>query len=230
MSRLRMLTHLWPSDRHLQTISSERALRAPLPVIRRIGFTSLRGGTGCTTASVAVAKLLRSRRSRGVLHVDATGYLTVPAIDDQSNQAVPGPIWPGGEENWQRHSAAAHRQHEITVTDWGAPGLAALTSIAAHSHVVCLATTTERVPVQETLDIATALAADGTPTLIVASAVRGRLTFANRRMLALSPVPIFTLPYDASDGRTPAHAFAVAALSAEIIRRSTRTQGGERAA
>lgn len=224
MSRVAAITRLSSSSRQAAVIEDERAVRSALPVIRRIGFVSLRGGTGCTTVMIRVAAALGSRRSRPLLLVDATGDQRSFKEEDI---AVPGPVWPGGVENWRVHAETAHRRHEITLTDWGAAGLAALTSVAAHSHVLCLTTTTERLAVQETMDAAAALQDLGTPTAIIASAVRGPATPAIRRMLTSSDHPAMLMPFDRHDRPTTSTAIAAVAVAADIVRRAAHRHAPE---
>ncbi|WP_028709279.1 hypothetical protein [Propionicicella superfundia] len=220
-------------------IAAERALRAPLPVIRRIAFVSLAGGTGCTTASTRTAMLLAARRAGGVLHVDAT------AAERRGERAqdprvetcvVPAPVWPAGVDAWRGHCDTLHRAHELTITDWGALHLTQMSQVAAYAHVVCLATTTERAAVQRTLDAAAVLQHAGTPTLLVASAVRGRPTIATRRMLASIPIPALLLPFDLTARRIDqaivgdASALALAQLGAAVVRAATQARAAAGAA
>jgi MinD-like ATPase involved in chromosome partitioning or flagellar assembly len=53
--------------------SSDSTLRMPLPLSRRFGFVSLRGGSGTSATSAYVASLLARRRSGMVLGVNASG-------------------------------------------------------------------------------------------------------------------------------------------------------------
>ncbi|MFJ2367741.1 hypothetical protein [Microbacterium sp. NPDC087665] len=221
MTRLQMMAQLWGGERHRNSIAAERALRAPLPVIRRVGFASLRGGTGCTTAARAATSMLAGRRDRGVLFVDATGYRTSSTTPEPEDVTLPAPVWPGGVDTWRQCCDPHYRDREITVTDWGTLGVSELSAVAAHSHVLCLTTGVERLAVQHAVDIAAALTAAGTPTLIVASGLRGRVGAATKRMLASSPVPQVTLPYDRHVQPRPASVLAVAGLGAEIVRLCT---------
>lgn len=231
MSRLGLLLQVWPSDRHTRAIDAERALRAPLPVVRRVGFAALRGGTGCSTAATGVAAALTARRDRETLLVDAADDELRSAETPGSRtevQVVPSPVWPGGIDRWRTHCEERHRAHEITLTDWGTLDPSALSAVAAHSHVLCLATTVERAAVQQALDTASVLIEAGTPTVLVASAVRGWVTPATRRMLASAPVPILTLPHDRGPDRSGATALALSLLSAEIVRLCGRPHGETR--
>lgn len=203
MSRIGQLLHLLPSGRHDLAIAAERDLRTPLPVVRRIAFASLAGGTGCSTASTRVTATLATRRTGGVLLVDAAD----------------------GE---RRGGGNSPRTHELTLTDWGVRTLPELSAVAARSHLVCLTTTTERAGVQLALDAAAFLRASGTPSILVASAVRGRPTIGARRMLASSPIPLHLLPHDPTARRpdstavSDSSAFALAQLGAAIVRASAR--------
>ncbi|KQO62220.1 hypothetical protein [Curtobacterium sp. Leaf261] len=49
---------------------ADRTIRQGVPTSRRMGFTSLHGGTGCSTVAAAVASVLASRRPGRVLGVD----------------------------------------------------------------------------------------------------------------------------------------------------------------
>ncbi|MDQ0642128.1 hypothetical protein [Microbacterium murale] len=203
MSRWGRLLQVWPTARHEQAITAERDLRAPLPVVRRIGFASLRGGTGCSTAARGVASTLDGRRRGGVLLLDA----------DEAG-SIQSPLSASGTT----------RAPELTLTDWGSIDAARLSTISASSHVLCLTSTTERSAVQQALDAASFVIESGTPTVLVASSVRGKATPAVRRMLASSPVPVFLLPFDRTvrlgepGARSSASAFALATLGAEIVR------------
>ncbi|MGV2985935.1 hypothetical protein ACNPNP_19765 [Microbacterium sp. AGC85] len=208
MSRWGGLLQVWSTARHEQAISAERDLRAPLPVVRRIGFASLRGGTGCSTAARGVASTLDGRRSGGVLLLDAADASPIRSpLSDSGTGRAP----------------------ELTLTDWGSIDAARLSTISASSHVLCLTSTTERPAVQQALDAASSVIASGTPTVLVASSVRGRATPVARRMLASSPVPVFLLPFDRTvrlgepGARSSASAFALATLSAEIVRLGGRS-------
>ncbi|KJQ54615.1 hypothetical protein [Microbacterium sp. SA39] len=221
MSRLGSLLQVWPAERHEQAIDAERTLRAALPVVRRVGFAALRGGTGCSTAASGVADALTARRDRQTLLVDATDdelRLTENSESRPAAHVVPSPVWPGGVDHWREHCEERHRAHEITLTDWGTLDQSALSAVAAHSHVLCLTTSVERSAVQDTVDTASVLIAGGTPTVIVASAVRGRATPAARRMLSSSPVRTLVLPFDRGGHRSGATSFALSMLSAEIVR------------
>lgn len=193
------LFRVLPQALHEQAVTAERQLRAPLPVLRRIAFTSLSGGTGCTSVTIRTAALLAGRRGGRVLHVDASHAecraepTVVPHVD---TVRVPAPSWPGGLEIWRQHCAELHRRYELTLTDWGVLGLRDLPTVAGHSHLMCLTTTMERIAVQRALDVAAFLRDSGTPTLLVVSAVRGRPTIGARRMLAAVPMPAHFLPYD----------------------------------
>ena len=215
MSRLGRMLQVWPTNRHEQAIAAERGLRAPLPVVRRVGFASLRGGSGCSTAARGVTSTLRGRRSGGILLIDGSDALpTRPHVS---------------------HAGGA-RAPEITLTDWGALDAARLSIISASSHVLCLTTTTERSAVQQALDAAAFTLESGTPTVLIASAVRGRATAATRRMLSSAPIPIFLLPFDHSTryvehgARTSASAFALATIGAEIVRLCARPTSEARVA
>ena len=207
MSTLGRMLHVWSAARHESAITAERDLRAPLPVVRKVGFASLNGGTGCSTAARGVAATLSWRRSGDVLLTDRSGAL--PAIPDAT-------------------AAGAVQRPELTLTDWGATDAARLSSVAGSSHVLCLTMTTERSAVQQALDAASFIADSGTPTVLIASAVRGRASAATKRMLASSPIPIFLLPFDRTVRRSETGAgssasmFALAALGAEIVRRCAR--------
>lgn len=216
-----MMAQLWSGEHHRRSIDAERTLRAPLPVIRRVGFASLHGGTGCTTASRAATSILAARRARGVLHVDATGRPISSTVSDLQPTRLPAPVWPGGIEKWREQCDPQYRDREITVTDWGALGAAELTAVAAHSHVLCLTTGVERLAVQQAVDVAATLTAAGTPTLIVASGIRGRVTSATKRMLASSPLPQVTLPHDKHAGPSARNLIAASVLGAEIVRLCT---------
>ncbi|MFT3888475.1 MAG: hypothetical protein QM713_09985 [Arachnia sp.] len=199
MSRIGQLLHLLPSGRHDRAVAAELDLRVPLPVVRRVAFAALAGGTGCSTAAARVAATLAARRPGGVLLTQA-----------------------GAEES--RRGEQPRRTHELTLTDWGVRALPELSAVAAESHLVCLTTTIERVAVQRALDAAAFLQASGTPTILVASALRGRPTVGARRMLASSPIPLHLLPHDPtarrleSTGVSDATAFALAELGAAIVR------------
>lgn len=199
MSRFSRVIQLLPSDRQQQALSAERQLQAPLPVARRVAFAALSGGTGCTTAARRVASTIGSRRSARVLWVDSTdaergdrweGSAHVDAL------AVPAPVWPGGIERWRTQCESAQRAHDLTVTDWGVLDLPDLVTVAAHSHVTCVTTTTELLAVRRAVDAAAFLIESGSCTLVVASAVRTRMSPATRRMLASSPAPLMPLPHD----------------------------------
>lgn len=212
-----MLAQLWSGEHHRHSIDAERTLRAPLPVIRRVGFASLHGGTGCTTAARAATSMLAARRDRGVFFVDATGHLTSSTPSTPDEAALLAPIWPGGIEKWREQSDPQYRDREITVTDWGALGAAELTAVAAHSHVLCLTTGVERLAVQQAVDVAAALTAAGTPTLIVASGIRGRITAATKRMLASCPLPLVALPHDRHAGPSSVSGIAASVLAASVL-------------
>jgi hypothetical protein len=216
-----MIAQLWNGEHHRRSIDAERTLRSPLPVIRRVGFASLHGGTGCTTAAHAATSMLAGRRDRGVLFVDATGRTTPSAAPVLGPVALPAPVWPGGVEAWREWCEPEYREREITITDWGVLGAPELTAVAAHSHVLCLTTGVERLAVQQAVDVAAALIAAGTPTLIVASGLRGRITAAAKRMLASSPIPQVTLPHDRHAHPSGASTLAASVLGAEIVRLCT---------
>lgn len=221
MTRLQTIAQLWNGEHHQRSIDAERTLHAPLPVIRRVGFASLHGGTGCTTAARTATSMLAGRRDRGILFVDATGRTTPSAAPVLGPVVLPAPVWPGGVDRWREWCDPHYREREITITDWGALDVTELTAVAAHSHVLCLTTGVERLAVQQAVDVAAALISAGTPTLIVASALRGRLTVATRRMLASSPIPQVTLPYDRRSRPSGASVIAASVLGAEIVRLCT---------
>lgn len=220
MSWLGQLVQVWPTARHEHAIAAERGLRAPLPVVRRVGFASLRGGSGCSTTARGIAATLSGPRGGGVVLIDATDIVPARPIP------VPSPV----------AQANGSRAAELTLTDWGAIDSAQFATAAASSHVLCLTTTTERLAVQQALDAAAFAIDAGTPTLLIASAVRGRATNATRRMLASSPIPIFLLPFDRTTrraepaARSSASTFALATLGAEIVRRCGRPSAETRAA
>lgn len=216
-----MIAQLWDGEHHRRSIDAERTLRSPLPVIRRVGFASLHGGTGCTTAAHAATSMLAGRRDRGVLFVDATGRTTPSAAPVLGPVTLPAPVWPGGVDAWRERCEPEYREREITITDWGVLGAPELTAVAAHSHVLCLTTGVERLAVQQAVDVAAALIAAGTPTLIVASGLRGRITAAAKRMLASSPIPQVTLPHDRHAHPSGASTLAASVLGAEIVRLCT---------
>ncbi len=200
MSRLTRMLHLFPQARQDAVIAAEQSLRAPLPVIRRVAFAALSGGSGCSTTSRRAAATLAEHRSRPVLHVFAADTTLVATDSPERHRVdtlvVPEPRWPGGVTQWREACDERHREYEITVTDWGRLDLAALAEVAAHSHVVCLTTTAERLAVQHALDTAERLRSAGTPAIIVASAVRGRAGVAERRMIAGVPGDAHLVPFD----------------------------------
>lgn len=209
MSRIGRALQLLTAERQDRLVAAEQALRSPLPVIRRVAFASLAGGTGCSTVASRIATTLASRRAGGVLLVLAAGedrraeQLAAEGGRHHSAHgvetiALPDPVWPGGIDNWRMHTEEQHRAHELTLTDWGKLPTVQLFAVAAHSHLVCLTTTAERGAVQRTLDVAAALAEAGTQTLIVASAVRGRARLGVRRMVAGLPTPSQLMPFDSN--------------------------------
>ena len=207
MSRLGRTLQLLTAERQDRLVAAEQALRSPLPVIRRVAFASLAGGNGCSTVASRIATTLASRRAGGVLLVLAAGedrraeQLAAEGGRHHSARgietiALPDPVWPGGIDNWRTHTEEQHRAHELTLTDWGKLPTAQLFAVAAHSHLVCLTTSTERGAVQRTLDVAGALTEAGTQTLIVASSVRGRARLSARRMVTALPTPAQLMPFD----------------------------------
>lgn len=207
MSRIGRTLQLLSAERQDRLVAAEQALRAPLPVVRRVAFASLAGGTGCSTVARRIAATLASRRAGGVLLVLAVGeehraeHLTGEGARRQLVRGVetitlPDSVWPDGIDNWRIHAEERHRAHELTLTDWGKLPPPQLFAVAAHSHLVCLTTSTERGAVQRTLDIAAALTSTGAQTLIIASAVRGRARLGARRMVAALPTPSQLMPFD----------------------------------
>lgn len=199
MSRAGVLTRLLRSERFSAAVAAEADMRAAMPVTRRIGFASLDGGAGCTTAATRVALTLSSRRTGRLLLVDASDedprrpLHDAPAFD---TDAAPSPLWPDGIARWNENFEATHRRYELTLTDWGSVSMPALIAVADHSHVLCIATTMERAAVQRALDAASFMQESGTTTFIVASAVRGRATAGAKRMISSLPQPGFALPFD----------------------------------
>lgn len=55
-----------------ELVMSDRLLRMPLPLSRRVGFVQLRGGAGASSTAAYVASLLARRRSGMVLGVNAS--------------------------------------------------------------------------------------------------------------------------------------------------------------
>lgn len=229
MTRPAQILQLAPQRRADAVILAERGLREPLPVIRRIAFASLEHGTGCTTAATRAATVLAVRRSGHVLYVDATTpEHGIPRVLDQriSTDSVPRPVWPQGVAAWRTQCDERHRNYELTLTDWGALGITELQQVAAHSHLLCLTTTTERRAVQQTLDTAAFLRESGTQVLIVASAVREWGTVAERRMISSLPLPTQFLPCDLAARRLDtvvigsASMLPIIELGAAIIRTS----------
>ncbi|MET0590292.1 MAG: hypothetical protein ABWZ77_03865 [Naasia sp.] len=60
------------TDRVAELTALDAVIRTPLPLSRRVGFVSLRGGSGTSTTAGYVANLLARRRSGPVLGVDAS--------------------------------------------------------------------------------------------------------------------------------------------------------------
>src|SRR4051812_43428008 len=59
--------------------SADRVLRMPLPLSRRVGFVSLRGGSGTSATAAYVASVYARRRAGMVLGVNAAaGELGMP--------------------------------------------------------------------------------------------------------------------------------------------------------
>lgn len=105
------------------------SLRAPLPVSRRVGFVSLTGGTGCSSTAGQVAALLAGHRAGTVLVVDAAH--AGPALPSRIPEAsglvrvrLEGRSGTGDPhadkvEQWRSEVGEAHRDHDLTLTDWG---------------------------------------------------------------------------------------------------------------
>ncbi len=228
--RVGTIVQLFPQARHERAIRAESDVRSLLPVVRRIGFASVAGGTGCTTVATRVAEAIAVRRVGGVLLVDAANAehrrlgRVSPAVD---RVVVPSPVWPGGIGAWRAVSEDLHRRHELTVTDWGRLALPELMTVAEHSHLVCVTTTTELRAFQAAIDAAALLRESGTRALVVASAVRTRAGVAVRRMVASATPSAHLLPHDknarrATDGRVSAASeYQVMSLAAAIVRAST---------
>lgn len=207
MSSIGRTLQLISAGRQDRLIAAEQEIRSPLPVIRRVAFAALAGGTGCSTVTRRVAATLASRRSGGVLlalatdeerRVEQSGGFDARHQVPRGIETVdlPAPVWPDGIANWRIHTEEQHRAHELTLTDWGKLSAPQLFAVAAHSHLVCLTTTAERRAVQQALDVAAAINGTGTRTLIIASAVRGRARLGARRMVAALPCPALLMPFD----------------------------------
>ncbi|MBF4624004.1 hypothetical protein [Clavibacter sp. VKM Ac-2872] len=62
-----------PASAFREAQEADTAVRAPLPVSRRVGFVQLAGGSGTSAAAAAVAATLAARRSGVSLAVNASG-------------------------------------------------------------------------------------------------------------------------------------------------------------
>ena len=216
--------------RQQAAVQAETQLCVPLPVIRRVAFASVAGGAGSSTACVRAAAVIAGRRGERTLLVDATAAerreapLTSARVD---HAAVPVPVWPSGIAAWRQACDRAHRDYEMTLTDWGKLLVQQLAAVAEHSHLVCLATALERTAVQRALDAAAFVQQSGTPVLLIGAALRGRASIAAHRMLAQAPVPSLLLRHErrllrsASRVGTPKPSIADLQLGAAVVQLST---------
>jgi MinD-like ATPase involved in chromosome partitioning or flagellar assembly len=70
---------------------AHRAIRQGVPTSRRIAFTALRGGTGCSATAAAVATVLARRRSGRVLGVDGAAGVRSFAAHAGADRTGPTP-------------------------------------------------------------------------------------------------------------------------------------------
>lgn len=106
---------------------AHRAIRQGVPTSRRIAFTSLAGGTGCSATAAAVATVLARRRPGRVLGVDgATGSRSLARYAGTSLEGAtpPSALRAGARASWEATDGLALAPSGLHVLRVGgaAPG------------------------------------------------------------------------------------------------------------
>lgn len=204
LDRLRTLASASTERGLTELIDLEHAVCVPMPLSRRISVFSLTGGVGCSTVAVEVATMLSLAREERIRLIDAQGGSPMPQPPRHAGLerlALSPSAWPAAVPAWRGFLDAQPSRAEMTITDWGAAPRAAIRSLSATGHAVCLVTDASRSGIDQAAAVARTLHGE-IPVALCAVDSHRVATTATRDLLRQVPMPTFLLPFDA---RRPAH-------------------------
>jgi MinD-like ATPase involved in chromosome partitioning or flagellar assembly len=200
-------------------LDCDAAVRAPLPLCRRIGFVHLAAGSGGSTTAAQAATVLARRRTGMVLAVDASpsprGLLALlgaaggrsdPAVRSGATTAAgaraglgraPGGCYaldlrPAPADAWSAAVGPIARFFDVIVTDWGLRHPAYdLEPVLSSSHAVCLVVRADDTAVAAATGLLHALRGrPATPPVVVALVAGDRgARRLPRPVVVLGPTP-----------------------------------------
>lgn len=185
----------------------ERAVTTPLPVRRRIGVVALAQHQGCERAAVEVAAMLARLRDQQVLLVRAASHPLAAAAAGAGTAAdAPGirslvisaDAGASAVSRWWEQAGDLHRDHELTITDWGARSLEEIVDIASDSHALCLVSNASRDRISAVHDVADALE-PLVPTVVCAVEDEREAVPATRTLVRRLTVPAALLNHRGMD-------------------------------
>lgn len=209
-----------------------RRINTPLPVRRRIGVASIGRRSGTTTIASELALMLALMRPDRLLMIttDDPGRSRFAQLrSPHTVRHLTPDHWSDPLSFWGEVVGDAQRNHDLTITDWGAAPLPQLSLIATDSHALCLVTAADRGMIQSTLDVATALS-ERLPVLLAVADVRGEVGPSIRALVRGLPLTSILQRHDHRQNtrkklREP-DAFEMYRLAASLIGVLTRPAKG----
>ena len=134
--------------RHLKQLA--RSINTPLPVRRRIAVASIGRRSGTTTIASGLAVMLARLRPDRLLVIttdDPERSQFARLTSPHTVRHLTPEHWSDPLLFWGEVVGNAQRDHDLTITDWGAAPLPQLSLIATDSHALCLVTAQGNDPV-----------------------------------------------------------------------------------